>query len=287
MIPKRIFYVWGANQVKKRDVNLCLLSWHQKLPDYEIIEINENSTEYFNFQEELKNNKYFKMVYDRKMYAFVADYIRIKTLYENGGIYFDTDVCALKTLDEFLNEPAFIGIEGTKDTIGQDWVEPAILGAQKGNPFIKKILDFYNNEILKTPLYILPEIFMKFLKECYNIEDFLPKEEQKVIRLKDITLYPEKYFIPYRLNQEFNFECIEPETCTMHLWHGSWNNSNIRYFQEHKHKYPLWILDNIIKLKTFMNSIFKISNEKAGNAKIKYVIFCGLKFKLYKKRSNV
>ena len=29
-IPKRIFYVWGAGEPKKRDVNLCILTWKQK-----------------------------------------------------------------------------------------------------------------------------------------------------------------------------------------------------------------------------------------------------------------
>ena len=78
MIPKRIFYVWGINDEKKRDVQVCIQTWRQYLPDYEIIEINENSKEYFDFQKELQNNKWFKTVYERKMYAFVADYIRVK-----------------------------------------------------------------------------------------------------------------------------------------------------------------------------------------------------------------
>lgn len=279
-IPKRIFYVWGAGEKKKRDVNLCLLSWHMAMPNYEIIEINENSTEYFNFKEELKNNAYFKMVYDRKMYAFIADYVRIKTLYENGGIYLDTDVCALKSLDEFLNEPAFVGIEGNKSEINVEWVEPAILGAQKGNPFLKQILDFYENEIMNTPLFILPDIFMKYLKSNYGITSFPNKNEQKIIKLKDITLYPEKYFIPYRLNEEFNFECIEPETCTMHMWNGSWNDSKIIYFQTHKHKMPLWKLDLVIKLK----EIFNLNNEVKNGIKIKYLTLLGKKYKLCEKK---
>ena len=248
-IPKRIFYVWGADQKKKRDVNLCILSWKQKMPDYEIIEINENSTEYFNFQEALRNNTYFKAVYDRKMYACVADYIRLKVLYEHGGIYFDTDVFALKSLDDFLNEPAFVGIQGNTQDTDYDWVEPAILGAEKGNPFIKEMVDFYENEIMQTPLFMLPEIFMIYLKKNYGIEYFPSKKEQEIIKFKDITLYPEKYFIPYRFNQEFSAECIEPDTYTIHLWGGSWNNSFTRYFQTHKHKMPLWLIDFVIWIK--------------------------------------
>ena len=111
MIPKRIFYVWGVNDPKKRDVLACMQSWRQNCPDYEIIEINEKSKKYFDFQKELTNNKWFKTVYERKMWAYVADYVRIKTLYENGGIYLDTDVTVIKKFDKFLNDPAFVGMQ--------------------------------------------------------------------------------------------------------------------------------------------------------------------------------
>ena len=281
-IPKRIFYVWGANEPKKRDVNLCLLSWHRAMPDYEIIEINENSTEYFNFQEELKNNAYFKMVYERKMYAFIADYVRIKVLYEYGGIYLDTDVCAFKSLDKFLDEPAFVGIEGNKAEIGVDYVEPAILGAKKGNLFLKQILDFYNNEIMKTPLFILPDIFAKFLKDIYGVEAYPNKEEQEIIKLNDITLYPERFFIPYRVNEEFNFECIEEDTHTMHLWNGSWSDKNIIWFQKNKHKTSLWLLDIIVNFRKFIQQAFSIENRSINNKKYKVITFLGKDFRFAK-----
>ena len=50
MIPKRIFYVWGANEKKPRAVQVCVQTWRQIMPDYEIIEINENNTKYFDFK---------------------------------------------------------------------------------------------------------------------------------------------------------------------------------------------------------------------------------------------
>lgn len=248
-IPKRIFYVWGVGEKKRRDVNTCLLSWKLAMPDYEIIEINEESKEYFDFQKELKENEYFRIVYERKMYACATDYIRLKVLHDNGGIYLDTDVFAIKNFDEFLDLPAFTGIQGNTQDTDFDWVEPAILGAQKGNLFLKEVLDFYHNEILKTPLSMLPEIFMIYLKKLYGIEKFPTKNKQEIINLKDIALFPERYFIPYRFNQEFSFDCIEADTHAVHLWGGSWNNSYTRFFQRNKHQYPIWFLDLIIKIK--------------------------------------
>ena len=142
MIPKRIFYVWGANESKRRDVNLCILSWREKLPGYEIIEINEESVEYFNFQEELKNNKWFRTVYENKLYAYIADYIRIKVLYNNGGIYFDTDVSVISSINDILENKAFVGIQNDTKT-HPNILEPAILGAEQYNSILKDILNFY------------------------------------------------------------------------------------------------------------------------------------------------
>ncbi len=234
-IPKRIFYVWGAGEPKRRDVNLCILSWRQVCPDYEIIEINENSIDYFNFQEELKNNKWFKTVYENKMYAFVADYIRVKVLYDNGGIYLDTDVSLLNNFDEYLREPAFVGIQKDSKS-GSDNLEPAILGSRKGNSLIKEISDFYGKDVWKLPISTMPQIFNYYITKNYGKIIYPEYDKQEIIRLKDITLYPEKYLIPMRCGEEFKMEFLKPETTTIHWFGGSWTNGNIKTFLLNKHK---------------------------------------------------
>lgn len=257
MIPKRVFYVWGENDAPKPDMWLNIQTWRDKLPEYEIIEINEGSTQYFNFKKELEENSWFREVYNRKMWAYVSDYVRIKTLYENGGIYFDTDVCVLKNLDEFLSEPAFVGIQGNSTDTTYDWVEPAILGSKKGNPLLEKILKFYDSKIWTEPIYMMPQIFQYFLKKEYSIDKFPAKDKQEIIKLPEITIYPEKYFIPYRLNQKFNTNCIEPETHTIHFWNGSWNTPRRRFFLKNKHRMPLWFIDFIINLKALIKKRYR------------------------------
>lgn len=240
MIPKRIFYVWGANEPKGKAELMCLFSWFQNLKDFEIIEINDNSTEYFNFQEELKNNKWFKTVYDRKMWAYVADYIRIKTLYDNGGVYFDTDVMAIKDLSPLLDNPAFVGIQS------YDRTEPAILGAEKGNSFLKQMLDFYNDEIWHSNLYKCPDLFKHFLELNYGKQEYdFDNIDDEVRRYKDITLYPRKYLIPFSPAQIRNEDIskISVDTYTIHWYKGSWSKPEIFYFLENKNKLNLKILD--------------------------------------------
>lgn len=234
-IPRRVFYVWGANEPKRPEVQRCINSWLKYLPYYEIVEINENSTNYFNFQTELKSNRWFRTVYNRKMWAYVADYIRIKALYDNGGIYFDTDVSVLKNMDKFLNNQAFVGIQMSSIDGTGDWVEPAICGARRGNKLFGQIVDFYNEKIWTEPIYTMPQIFNYFLRR-YDIFPFPEKQNQEIIHLPEITLYPERYFIPYRFRSKYTDDCIEPDTHTVHWWGGSWVKPAVLHFLQNKSK---------------------------------------------------
>ncbi len=238
MIPKRIFYVWGAKERKRRDVLACMQSWRQICSDYEIIEINEESTEYFDFQKELQNNEWFRTVYQKKMWAYVADYIRIKVLHDNGGIYLDTDVTVLKNFDEFLSDQAFVGIQDNSSDGKFDFVEPAILGAQKSNKLLKYISDIYQKDIWDLPIFTMPELFSWAFKNLYNdqFRTFPAKSQQNTIHCPDINIYPEKIFIPFRYEEEFSPNCITPETHTIHWWGASWVKPEIINFLKNKSK---------------------------------------------------
>jgi mannosyltransferase OCH1-like enzyme len=278
MIPKRIFYVWGVNDVKKRDVNVCIQTWHQVMPDYEIIEINEDSNKYFYFQKELCDNKWFRAVYQRGMWAYVADYVRIKTLYEHGGVYFDTDVSAVRTLDKFLNDPLFVGMQNT------NLVEPAVLGAKKGNPFLGEILSFYDKRIWEEPVYTMPSIFAEFLRAKYELSEFPEKNEQEIIHKEDIFIYPERYFIPFRYGSTFIPECVKEDTHTIHWFGASWikpeiwswlDNKHRPYFiknsDSHNHINP--IVEEILRIKLF-NVIPLMKIRITGNIRRYYLFDC-------------
>ena len=104
MIPKKIHYCWfGRNEFPPK-AQKCLASWKKYCPDYEIVEWNED-----NF--DVNQNAYTKMCYEQKKYAFLTDYIRLVVLEEHGGIYFDTDVEAVRSFDDLLDQPAFFGFE--------------------------------------------------------------------------------------------------------------------------------------------------------------------------------
>lgn len=130
MIPKKIHYVWVGGKEKPADIQRCMNTWKKHLQDYEIIEWSEK-----NF--DIDSHPFTKSAYAAKKWAYVSDYIRAYAIYNEGGIYLDTDVLILEDFEKFLNDRAFVGYENP------DYPFTAVFGAEKGHPFVKSILDYY------------------------------------------------------------------------------------------------------------------------------------------------
>ena len=172
MIPRKIHYVWFGKSEKNELIKKCMETW--KKLGYEIKEWNED-----NF--DIDYNKFTRQSYDAKKYAFTSDVARLYALYTEGGIYLDTDVSVAKSLDEFLNEPAFTGFEELGYPVC------ATMGAEKGNPLIKKMLDYYDDKDFTelTNTQIISNILG---------ENGIDRNKNEIQRIKDITIFPQEYF---------------------------------------------------------------------------------------------
>lgn len=202
MIPKVIHYVWLGHGEKSPKILKCIESWKKHLPDYEIKEWNEE-----NF--DINYNRFTKTSYDKKQYAFTSDVVRLYALYHEGGIYLDTDVEVYKPLDEFLEDKAFTGFEDTNYPVC------ATMGAEKGNPVIKLMLDFYDCIDFKT--YPIWTDYIKYQETSTCIYSNLlgligvnRQDKDSIQKLDDITIYPQSYFF------------TKDEGYTWHSFNGSW-----------------------------------------------------------------
>lgn len=207
MIPKIIHYCWFGGNEKPKSVIKMINSWKKFCPDYEVKEWNVNN---FN----ININQYCREAYDCEKWAFVSDIARLYALYTDGGIYLDTDVEVVKTLDELLYNDVFLGFEGT------EWIGTNMIGATKENSFIKEFLDLYksekfinNDNTLNTTTNV--ERLTNLLKNRYGV--LLNGNEQN---LNGIHIYTTDYFCPYdyingKLNQTQN-------TYSIHWYSQSW-----------------------------------------------------------------
>lgn len=104
LIPPVIHYCWFGGKEMPDLYKRCIESWHRHCPDYEIREWNETNCD-------ISETAYTQQAYEAGKYGFVPDYFRLKIIYENGGIYLDTDVEVLKNPDDLRYNHAFCGIQ--------------------------------------------------------------------------------------------------------------------------------------------------------------------------------
>lgn len=217
IIPKKIHYCWFGRNPLPQSAIRCIDSWRRYLPDHEITEWNED-----NF--DVNSIPYTAQAYAAGKYAFVSDYARFKILYEQGGLYFDTDVEVIRPMDDILTRGPFMGFEiNPVPGVSHGAVNPGLgLAAQTGLPVYTDILDYYS--------------CLDFVKldGSYNISDAVVNiTTQQLMKagLSDIpgiqiaagiTIYPADYFNPFddatgRLNKTCN-------THSIHWYSKTWMN---------------------------------------------------------------
>ena len=200
-IPKRIIYCWFGGKEKPQLVQNCMASWKKYMPDWEILEINEN-----NF--DININQYCADAYNYKMWGFVGDPIRMKALYEYGGIYLDTDVEVYQSLKPLLDNNFFVGFEQSH------YFGNATIGAAKGNKIAKELFDAYENE-----KFIMHENWWEYRTGPMVMTDVLSKyvnrDSMEYQKTDEITIYPKKYFV--------NHENLDKEVYCKHYMSGSWS----------------------------------------------------------------
>ena len=133
MIPKTIHYCWFGKGKMPESAKKCIDSWKLMCPDYRIVEWNEDTFD-------VNCCNYVRQAYENKKWAFVSDVARFIILYQNGGVYLDTDVELLTDLTPTLKKGPFMGVEQKKPIK----VNPGLgMASNKGNLFLKQMIDYY------------------------------------------------------------------------------------------------------------------------------------------------
>ncbi len=191
----------------------CIKSWKKYCPDYEIVCWNED-----NF--DISQNKYAQEAYDARKWAFVSDYVRLKVIYDLGGIYLDTDVELLKPLDSLIENGGYMGFD-------DNGVVSTGLGfaAEKGNELMGELLRDYDG----IP-FVLPD-------GSYDITPCPDRNTETMVRLgfdKNINdqifmglrILPEDYLCPMKYYT--GKKIITENTYSIHHFCASWTSAKSR-----------------------------------------------------------
>ena len=209
MIPKKIHYMWFGGNPLPESTKKYIESWKKFCPDYEIKQWDET-----NF--DVHSCKYVEEAYNAKKWAFVVDYVRFYVLYNEGGIYVETDTEIIRNIDILRTHNAFFG------RAGEDMTLP-IIGFVKGAQIGKDMMEIYEkNSFLKADgsynYKTVNQNLFELLRDSYALD---VNETQDIQVLKDdITVYPERYL--YSCDSATGMITLNPDLFVIHYADGTW-----------------------------------------------------------------
>lgn len=220
MIPKVIHYCWFSGEKKPRLIRRCIRSWKKVLPDYEIKCWDANS---FDFE----SVPYVKQAYERKKWAFVADYVRLYALYTKGGIYLDSDVEVYKSFDEFLKYSFFTGTDIRSPQLNHYGIEAAIMGAEKEHPYLKECLDLYGQlQFIKSDGSMNMTVMPDNITPLLDIYGYKPVDETQYLP-QNIVVFSSAYFANCNA---LNYSDIYARHWNTSYWSPKGNRGKIYHF---------------------------------------------------------
>ena len=207
VIPKTIHYCWFGRGKLSEEMERCRENWRKFCPDYQIIQWNEDNYD-------LEKYLYTRQAYHHKKWGFIPDVARLEILYENGGIYLDTDVELIRSLDELLYQPGFVGVEkwGVINVGGGCGVMPH-------HPMIRKLLEYR----LKFPFEWEDGSLNLESSGSYESKPFLDcgfKPDNTIQNVGGMTVYTSDFFHPFDyVSREL---CVTENTYGIHHFTASW-----------------------------------------------------------------
>lgn len=141
---------------------------------------------------------------------YQADVTRLQKLYEQGGIYLDTDELLLKPLTQFMDKKCVLNFESKEDTIAN-----CVMLAQPKNQFLGKWLEALP-EALKSDVWAYHAV-------CLPSQ--LYKQHSQMVDLQ-----PLETFLPFNWREDYIFGEDEQElaklenSCGIHMWETIWKD---------------------------------------------------------------
>ncbi len=204
MIPKVIHYCWFGGKPLPDSAVACIESWKKFCPDYEIKEWNENTFD-------ISCCAYVKEAAEMKKWAFVSDYCRFYALYREGGVYMDTDVELLRSIDDL--QGAVVGFDRTGAVnSGSLRIAPA------GDEICGRMLESYHTDhFIKNQE---PDFTTVCAREMSIFRDLGLRMDNTMQVVGDTTVYPAEYFDPkdHRTGEVH----VTEQTYSVHHYDSSW-----------------------------------------------------------------
>ena len=219
---KKIHYCWFGKKPLPEKTEKYIESWKKYCPDFEIKLWNED-----NF--DVNSCEFAKKASQEKKWAFVSDFARAVILYNEGGLFVDTDVELIKGLEDLMDK-SFMGFEI------EDTVNPGLImyANEIHLHFFEKVIERYKEldfSVENMSNITSPIIYSKILED-YGLKRNNTKQE-----IDGIVIYPSDYFQPLGDDWKSGKLYITDNTRSIHHYDASWYETNEKTYLFYRKKY--------------------------------------------------
>ena len=207
MIPRIIHYCWFGRNPKPKLAEKCMKSWKKYCPDFTIMEWNEDNFDV------TAAPLYVRQAYEAEKWAFVSDYVRLKALTEQGGVYMDTDVELVKPLEPFRKHRAFVGFETPER------ISTGVMACEQDFPLFREFLGHYDDcSFLNSDGTLNVTTNVETVTGILKERGLVPNGERQEV--EGLTIYPSQVFSP--VSFETGRLKRTGKTVAIHWFSGSW-----------------------------------------------------------------
>lgn len=208
--PRTLHYVWVGGDRKPPLLLARIERWREALPDYEVREWNDRSFD-------LLSVRYVHQAYVAGAFAFVSDFLRLHALFEEGGVYLDTDVEILRSFDPLLDGITTFGFEIGHAVATSTIIAPAecpAIGALRDAYLSREFIDEEGGQDRTTNVHRTTQFLTRSGLQSVDVEQFV-SVAGTTVRVK-----PAAVFSPYDYLSGIDHRCSE--TVAVHLFEGTW-----------------------------------------------------------------
>jgi hypothetical protein len=213
LIPAVLHYCWFGDSPEPHAA--LRAEWKALHPDATIVRWDEGTAP--------TKHPYLAAVLARGWYSKAADFMRLWLMRHLGGIYLDTDVECLRSLDVLRTRPFFAGFQCERGFDPDECVNSAVLGARKGHwvasELMRRLLE--RDDGTRSPMESGPRLLSGLLLEL-GLEYSDEEVRVEVPGRDPIHILPRHAFYPYSWEEEPDSAPIRPGTFAIHHWEGSW-----------------------------------------------------------------
>lgn len=212
MIPRIIHYCWFGDDPIPKVYKKYMATWRKYCPEYKIIKWTEHNYD-------VEKIAYVSEAFKARKFAFASDVARLDIIYKYGGIYLDTDVELLQSLNSLLKYHAFVGLEDNT------YVNTGLgFGAERGNKIIKDLLELYKKRHFICNGKLNTTTTLLILNTYFKNQILLPCKHLQT--LYNMVILPSEYLAPKSFNTgKIN---ITKNTISIHHYSSSWVDNNYK-----------------------------------------------------------